>query len=112
RRIGRGQRMRPHPIYTTTLEREADECRRRLRRVPLSLVIGSDSVGDLDYARVIWRPLETSGADDQLTLPVDDRESMYPRVWRLGLAESGEPGGRDVIRPHEVAQALRGRQAN
>src|SRR5262249_24619932 len=88
-------RMGTDQTRSSLIEREGDECRRRLRGIAAPLVAGHDAVGDLDYPLLVGWPFEGGAADDQMAVPMDDGKAMHPRVCCLSGAESAEPSGRD-----------------
>src|SRR5205085_2717538 len=64
-----------------------------LRGKAAALVRGRNTVSDLDRTVRIGRAFVSGTADDRLTLPMNHREAVQPRVRLTGGAEPAEPVG-------------------
>lgn len=71
--------MRSNYINVGKAERIFDKSRSNLSAITFALLIGDDSISDLDGS-TSWWPLETAGANDLTPRSKHCGESVYPGV--------------------------------
>lgn len=74
-------------------ESESDQCLSRFGSVSLALIIGNNTIGNLDHTGRSRRPLEAISSDDDVAVPTPQGETMRPRISRSQGVQPRQPVG-------------------